>query len=269
MEMIDKDRHVSLMGILNLTPDSFYEPSRYNMSILDSGADIIDIGACSTRPGHVPVGAEEEWRRLAPVITHISRHRPDLRISIDSYWSEVVRRVYDRIGPFLVNDVSAGKFDSQLLPTVAELHLPYVAMHDGPAEGVEDVAAFFHDFEEKADRLGIREWILDPGFGFGKSNAQNLRLIGELGELRRFGRKILVGISRKRMTYEPSGLTPQTALSETQRLHMVALNGGADILRVHDVAEARETLARWRGMRRQATVSVPAGDTDVVEERGE
>lgn len=243
-----RQRPVKVMGILNMTPDSFYEPSRYNFSILGSGADIIDIGACSTRPGHIPVGAEEEWRRLSPVIEEIARHHKGLKISIDTYWSEVVRRVYEQIGPFIVNDVSAGSIDRELLPTVAELGLAYVAMHSGPAEGAADVAAFFRKFGENADELGINEWILDPGFGFGKSNAQNLKLLEELGELRPFGREILVGISRKRMTYEPKGLTPQTALEETQRLHLIALDGGADILRVHDVAAARATIAHWRDL---------------------
>lgn len=240
-------RPVQVMGIINLTPDSFYEPSRYNYSIFDSGADIIDIGACSTRPGHTPVGAEEEWRRLEPVIWDISRHHSGLRISIDSYWSEVVRRVYDCIGPFIVNDVSAGSKDPRLLETVAELGLPYVAMHSGPADGIGEVAAFFDEFSVKADKLGIKEWILDPGFGFGKTNEQNFRILEDLGELRRFSRPLLVGISRKRMTWQPKGLSPLTALEETCRLHLKALDGGADILRVHDVEAARDTIAIWRG----------------------
>lgn len=237
------------MGIINLTPDSFYEPSRYNLSIFDSGADIIDIGACSTRPGHTPVGPEEEWRRLAPVVWDISRHHPGHIISIDTYWSEVVRRVYECLGPIIVNDVSCGSIDPQLLQTVAELRLPYIAMHSGPVpNGASDIITFFRDFEQRALELGIDDWTLDPGFGFGKSCEQNLHLLDELGQVREAfpEHSMLVGISRKRMTYEPKGLTPETALEETQRLHLKALEGGADILRVHDVQAARDTIATYR-----------------------
>lgn len=313
---IDNQRPIRVMGIINLTPDSFYEPSRYNLSIFDSGADIIDIGACSTRPGHTPVGEDEEWNRLEPVIWDISRHHPGHTISIDSYWSAVIRKVHKYLGPnFIVNDVSAGSVDPDLLPTVAALHLPYIAMHgfaeasesgqgrsresisrrgelsaneapasaekcsragaSGPAsvQGPESISRrgdlsasraldheqgepgasitdevedFFDNFSAKLSALGIDDWYLDPGFGFGKDVRQNLELLDALPRLRRFHRPILVGISRKRMTWQPLGITPDQALQETGRLHLKALRGGADILRVHDVAQAREVISMYR-----------------------
>lgn len=243
---IDKQRPVRVMGILNLTPDSFYAPSRGNLAILESGADIIDIGACSTRPGHVPVGAKEEWRRMAKTLRQIRADHPDLPLSIDTYWSEVVRRAYDAVGPFIVNDVSAGDEDPEMLSTVAELGLTYIPMHHGPAQDAADVLTWYDDFALKAGYLGIRDWILDPGFGFGKTLEQNFGVFHSLERLQEAGRPVLVGISRKRMVWMPLGLTPETAGEATQCLHLEALERGADILRVHDVPETIATLALYR-----------------------
>ena len=228
-----------IMGILNLTPDSFYAPSRHNMAMLDSGADIIDIGACSTRPGHTPVGAEEEWRRLEPVLRMIAAERPELKISIDTYWSDVVRRAYEVIGPFIVNDVEAGDADPEMLSTVAELGLPYVPMHHTEADSVDEIVTFYEEFEAKANELGIKDWIIDPGFGFNKDVDQNWAILRGLSKLRKFGRPILVGVSRKRMT--------GGSLEVTQQAHEEALRQGADILRVHDVQEAKLTMLRVLG----------------------
>ena len=246
MKKIDPTRNIRVMGILNLTPDSFYAPSRHNMAILDSGADIIDIGACSTRPGHTPVGAKEEWRRMRRTLLQIRREYPDLPLSIDTYWSEVVRRAYDLIGPFIVNDVTAGDGDPQMLATVAALGLTYIPMHHGPAEDASDVLAWYRDFTARTEYQGIRDWILDPGFGFGKTVEQNYGVFHTLEKLQDAGRPILVGISRKSMIWKPLGLTPETAGEQTQHLHLEALERGADILRVHDVPETLETLALYR-----------------------
>ena len=245
---IDKQRPVRVMGILNLTPDSFYAPSRGNLAILESGADIIDIGACSTRPGHVPVGAKEEWRRMKDTLKQIRSNHPDLPLSIDTYWSEVVRRAYDLVGPFIVNDVSAGDEDPAMLSTVAELGMTYIPMHHGPAQNASDVLAWYDDFALKADYQGVRDWIIDPGFGFGKTLEQNFGVFHSLERLQQAGRPVLVGISRKRMVWMPLGLTPETAGEATQRLHLEALERGADILRVHDVPETFATLALYRQM---------------------
>ncbi len=246
MKGIEKQRAIRVMGILNLTPDSFYAPSRGNMAILESGADIIDIGACSTRPGHTPVGAKEEWRRMKRTLAQIRRDHPELPLSIDSYWSEVVRRAYDLIGPFIVNDVTAGEGDPQMLSTVAELGLTYIPMHHGPAENASDVLDWYRDLTAKAEYQSVRDWILDPGFGFGKTMEQNFGVFHTLERLQEAGHPVLVGISRKRMVWMPLGLTPDTAGEATQHLHMEALERGADILRVHDVAETFQTIDRYR-----------------------
>ena len=245
MNTINPQRTVRVMGILNLTPDSFYAPSRHNLAILEAGADIIDIGACSTRPGHTPVGAKEEWRRMKRTLKQIRRDHPDLPLSIDTYWSEVVRRAYDIVGPFIVNDVTAGDADPQMLSTVAEFGLTYIPMHHGPAEDATDVLNWYAELTAKAEYQGIRDWILDPGFGFGKTVEQNFGVFHTLEKLQEAGRPVLVGISRKRMVWMPLGLTPDTAGEATQVLHLEALQRGADILRVHDVPETRQTLAQY------------------------
>ena len=242
MKPIDPNRKIRVMGILNLTPDSFYAPSRGNLAILESGADIIDIGACSTRPGHTPVGSKEEWRRMKRTLLQIRSEHPDLPLSIDTYWSEGVRRAYDLAGPFIVNDVTAGEADPQMLATVAALGLTYIPMHHGPAEDASDILDWYKEFTVKAEYQGIKDWILDPGFGFGKTVEQNFGVFHSLERLQEAGRPVLVGISRKRMVWMPLGLTPDTAGEATQVLHREALERGAEILRVHDVPETLQTI---------------------------
>ncbi len=258
---------IRIMGIVNLTDDSYYAPSRllgagrerlvgHVGAMVAEGMDILDIGACSTRPGSRPVGAEVEWTRLQPALEAIREAFPDLEISIDTYWASVVRKAFEAIGPFLVNDISAGEDDPDMLPAVGALGLPYVAMHKKgtPAtmqaltdydDVVEDVFRYFEMFAERAAAHGISDWILDPGFGFAKTVEQNYRLLADLGRFRAFGRPILVGLSRKSMIYKPLGITPEEALPATQALHMAALERGASILRVHDVRPARETAALY------------------------
>ena len=221
---------IRIMGIVNLTADSFYPPSRMlgGDGRLDAGrfldtvrqmaadgAAWLDLGACSTRPGSSPVSEEAEWERLSPALEMLQSQAPELLplVSVDTFRSGIVRRVHDAIGPFLVNDIS-GAADPEMLPLVASLGLPYVAMHmrgtpetmdsltDYPEGVVTAVHRWFEGFAERASALGIREWILDPGFGFAKSFEQNHELLSELGAFRDFGRPILVGISRKRMVRE-------------------------------------------------------------------
>ena len=246
MKAIDPHRPIRVMGILNLTPDSFYAPSRHNLAILESGADLIDIGACSTRPGSKPVGAREEWRRMKSTLARIRERYPDLPLSIDTYWSDVVRRAYDLIGPFIVNDVSGGDADPRMLATVAELGLTYIPMHHGPAESAGDVLEWYETLAAKTEYQGIRDWIVDPGFGFGKTVEQNFGVFHTMDQLKALHRPLLVGISRKRMVWMPLGLTPDSAGEATQRLHLEALRLGADILRTHDVAATRATVALYR-----------------------
>lgn len=246
MKSIDPNRKIEVMGILNLTPDSFFAPSRYNLPILESGADIVDIGAVSTRLGAAPVHQEEEWKRLRPVLELIRDEFPGRRISIDTFNSETVRRAYDIIGPFIVNDVTAGDSDPRMLLTAGELGLTYIPMHHGPAGNCSDILSFYDGFGIKAEKYGITDWIVDPGFGFGKTLEQNYGIFHDLGRLRTAGHKILVGISRKSMIYKPLGITPEEALPQTSKLHVEALEMGADIIRVHDVEAAFKAVRTYR-----------------------
>ncbi len=282
---MDRNRKIEIMGIVNLTDNSYYGASRCLAedgkadvraamdrigTMVHDGADIIDIGACSTRPGSQGVGAEVEWQRLEPVLEAARKEFPELRISIDTYWSEVVRRCYDKIGDFLVNDISAGEDDPQMLPTVGELGLGYVAMHkrgnpmtmqsltDYPEPGTDGqdhgtmspvtaaVRRYFLDFSAKAESFGIKDWILDPGFGFAKTLEQNWQLMDEMEKVLVPGHRTLVGVSRKSMLYRLFDITPEESLPATQALHMAALQRGTDILRVHDVAEAVRTVEIYR-----------------------
>ena len=268
---------VRIMGIVNLTGDSFYPPSRMLgadgrldralflgrcRQMASEGASFLDLGACSTRPGSAP--------ELLP------------RLSVDTFRGGIVRRVFDAVGPVLVNDISLGQLDEDMLPAVSELGLPYVAMHmrgtpatmdslcDYGGDVVGAVHAYFEGFAELADAMGIREWILDPGLGFAKTPEQCLELLVHLPAFTDFGRPILIGLSRKRLVravseglplpasaYGPnaSGVgVSGTDVSGTNasaagamdiamaRLHRLAIAGGASILRVHDVAAARACL---------------------------
>ena len=253
---------VHIMGIVNLTEDSFYAGSR--TAAADSlaraqqmwadGATVVDLGACSTRPGAPQPSLEEEWARLEPALREMAGHCPS--ISIDTYRSEIVRRAYEIIGPFMVNDISAGQLDPRMLSTVGRLGLPYVAMHmRGTPETMqqftqykdllEDIKAYFRDFAMKAADAGIADWLLDPGFGFSKTLEQNWELLRQLEELQELGRPILVGVSRKSMLYKALGITPEEAMPATQVVQYAALERGARWLRVHDVAEAVRTARLW------------------------
>ena len=254
------------MGIVNLTDDSFYAGSRCAdvqsavariTRMVEEGADIIDLGACSTRPGSAPVGPEEEWRRLEPVLSAVRDGFPDLRISIDTYWSSVVRKAYDLIGSFIVNDISAGEDDSSMLETVGRLGLTYAAMHKRGTpvtmqsltdyyDVTEEVMSYFAAFSVKAHEAGIDDWIVDPGFGFAKTTDQNWQLARDLAGFKKFGRPLLVGVSRKSMIYKKFSISPEESLPAVQVLHMHSLINGADILRVHDVAEAKRTTEIYR-----------------------
>ena len=247
------------MGIVNLTSDSFYAASRCPDAaktvkragkLLDEGADILDFGACSTRPGSLPVGAEEEWERMEPALKAVREAFPEARISIDTYWAEVVRKAYTLIGPFMVNDISAGAMDAEMLATVGALSLPYIAMHmrgtpetmqsltDYDGDIMDSIKTYFEEFSRKAAAAGISEWILDPGFGFAKTREQNWEVLERLGELKCFGRPILAGLSRKSMF----GVKPEDALEATLQAQRTAVAQGATWLRVHDVAAARAPL---------------------------
>ncbi len=266
------------MGILNLTEDSFFAGSRMLRAdgtlderlfsgrvaaMLSEGAGILDLGAVSTRPGAAEVSFEEEWRRLEPALRLLRRDFPSARFSVDTTRSGIVERIYDLAGPFIVNDISAGEDDAAMLSTAARLGLSYIAMHkrgtpatmqsltDYPAGVVPAVVEYFRAFSSRADEAGLKDWILDPGFGFAKTVSQNYELLAGLPTFKEFGRPILVGVSRKSMIYKPLGITPEEALPATQVVHFKALEAGADILRVHDVAAAAQTVQLFQWLRCQ------------------
>lgn len=273
---MERTRKIEVMGIVNITDDSYFAESRCldgqsvdkaverTGRLLEEGADIIDIGACSTRRGALQIGPDEEWRRLEPVLRALSGEFPSARISIDTYWSSVVERAYGLIGSFTVNDISAGEDDPKMLPLVGQLGLPYIAMHKkgtpltmqslcsyppSHREGLSDVSCavsdYFDAFALRAKEYGITDWVMDPGFGFAKDLEQNWTLMREMDKILKPGHKTLVGVSRKSMIYRMFGITPEESLPATQALHMAALDKGADILRVHDVAEAVRTVRIW------------------------
>ena len=253
------------MGIVNLTDDSYFAQSRCTGPeaalsrigrLLEEGADIIDIGACSTRPGSMPVGEDEEWQRLKPVLEEVRNAFPGITLSIDTYWSSVVRRAFDLAGPFIVNDISAGESDPEMVPTVARLGLNYVAMHmrgtpstmqqmtsydSGVTEGV---ASYFRRRVMQLECAGIarQRIILDPGFGFAKNVEQNFELLKGLDSIRALGYPLLVGLSRKSMIYRSLDITPEQSLPGSVALAWQALQGGNTILRVHDVAATMQVL---------------------------
>lgn len=280
--MKNPDRKIEIMGIVNLTDDSYYAPSRCGTSdavsaaleriraLIAEGADIIDLGACSTRPGALPVGPAEEYRRLEPVLEAMAGEFPSQKVSIDTYHSAVVEKSFGLlagiIGPaaardrLLVNDISAGEDDPDMLPLAGGLGLRYIAMHKRGTpltmqslceyrDVVAEVRSYFEDFAAKAREHGVTDWILDPGFGFAKTVDQNYQLLAGLDSLADPDRRILVGVSRKSMIYRKFSIDPEEALPATQVLHMKALQLGADILRVHDVAEAVRTVELYRLLR--------------------
>ena len=260
--------NIHILGIVNVTPDSFYAGSRVQgeaairriEKLFEEGADAIDLGACSTRPGSPQPSLEEEWNRLKPTLTVLDKKYP---ISVDTYRAEIVQRVYDTIGPFIVNDISAGALDPKMLETVGRLGLPYIAMHmRGTPENMQQltdypnnditaaVIAYFKDFSKTAEQYGIKEWIVDPGFGFSKTLEQNYDLLYHLDEVVRAfpEQETLVGVSRKSMIYKKLGITPEEAMPATQVIQFALLEKGATWLRSHDVKEAVQTATLYSTM---------------------
>ena len=251
-----------VMGILNITPDSFYDGGRYTTDltilkraaqIIEEGGHFIDIGGMSTRPGAQEISPEEEIGRLLPAVKIIKREFPDISLSVDTYRSEVVQEVYDEIGDFAVNDVSGGTFDIQMFAKVADLNLPYILMHtkgksatmqNNPRynDVVKEVIFFLSAQVQKLKQSGVCDILIDPGFGFGKSADHNYELLNRLDAFRIFELPVMVGLSRKAMIWKELNLSPDQSLNGTTVLNTLALMGGCDILRVHDVKEAIETI---------------------------
>lgn len=251
-----------VMGIVNITPDSFYADSRTFHadqihrrveSLLENGADAIDLGGYSSRPGADDVTPEEEYCRLASALEIIRRHHPDTIVSIDTFRADVARRCVIDWDADIINDISGGDLDPEMWHTVAELKVPYILMHmRGTPDTMQQMCLYsdvttdvIKDLAQKADKLhqlGVTDIILDPGFGFAKDTNQNFRLMAELRQFKRLGMPLLVGISHKSMIYKALGITPEEALNGTTVLHTVALFNGADILRVHEPREAKEAV---------------------------
>ncbi len=259
-------RTPAVMGIINVTPDSFYSSSRtpaYNSlkqrieKFIDEGVDIFDIGGYSSRPGAEDISAETEFSRLAPAIETIRRIAPGFPISIDTFRSGIAEKCIDEFGVEIINDISGGSLDPEMFDMVAEKKCAYVMMHmrgnpetmSGLTQYDDVVAEVIEDLSFKLARLrekGVADVIVDPGFGFAKSLTQNFRLLDCLPCFKELGAPLLVGISRKSMIWKTLGKTPEEALNGTSVLNTAALLKGADILRVHDVAEAVECIKLTR-----------------------
>lgn len=254
-----------IMGILNLTPDSFSDGGKFNdekaaliqaEKLLKSGTEIIDIGAQSTRPKAEFIAADEEISRIGKVISKIKKEFPETLISLDTFYSDVVKFGFDE-GADIINDISGGQYDAKMFETVGGTGLPYVLMHVNPAYetmhekliSVDIIRELNRYFSEKIQQLrgfGVKDIILDPGFGFGKTVEQNHQIIREL-EFVGFGKyPLLIGISRKSFIYKPLGKSALYINEETQKLHFEVLQKGAKILRVHDVNETKSTLKKFQ-----------------------
>lgn len=251
-----------VMGIVNATPDSFYDGGVYSTDlkilkraeqIVAEGGDFIDIGAMSTRPGAKEISNQEELERLLPAVRMIRKEFSDVSLSIDTYRSEIVQFVYDEIGEFVVNDISGGTFDDRMFETVAGLKLPYILMHTGGKSDVmqqnpvykdvvKDVMLFLSARVQKLKLLGVGDIIIDPGFGFGKTAMHNYELLNRLDAFKIFELPVLVGLSRKAMIWRELEISPAESLNGTTVLNTLAISGGSDILRVHDVRAAVETI---------------------------
>jgi len=250
-----------VMGIINITPDSFYAGSRQqdiaeivkqSGAMLDAGAAIIDFGGQSTRPGAEKLSVDEELRRVIEPIRAVSRQFPTAFISIDTYYAEVARQAVDA-GAGIVNDISAGSMDPDMISTVASLKVPYILMHmKGEPQSMQqkpeyenvtqEVLDFFIKKTDQLRQAGIHDIIVDPGFGFGKTIAHNFELLRNLRVFSMLGNPLLLGISRKSSVYKTLGVTAEQALNGSTVLNTIGLLNGANILRVHDVKEAREAV---------------------------
>ena len=251
-----------VMGIINITPDSFYSGSRVNdeqtlvervRQMLADGADVLDVGACSTRPGSESVDARGEMDRLQWALAAIRREAPDVIVSVDTYRAEVARRCVEEWGADIINDISGGTLDDEMFNTVARLRVPYVLMH---MRGTPETMSSLTDYDnvtadvlewiarriDELRQMGIADIIADPGFGFAKTMEQNYEMLARLEAFHALDAPLLVGVSRKRMIYTPLGCDAVAALNGTTVVNTIALERGAHILRVHDVKAAAEAV---------------------------
>lgn len=251
-----------VMGIINATPDSFYDGSRVPepaqaiekaREMIEQGVDILDVGAVSTRPGSQEISETEELERLSPVLEALREAFPDFPVSVDTWRASVARTVKERFEIQLINDISAGTLDPDMFPTMAQLGIPYIIMHmqgtppnmqDDPAyeNVVDEVLQFFAERVYKLSLLGVNDIVIDPGFGFGKTLEQNYMLLGQFDSFKMLELPLMAGISRKSMIYKLLESEPDDALNGSTAAHMALLLKGARLLRVHDVKAAVETV---------------------------
>jgi dihydropteroate synthase len=249
------------MGIVNVTPDSFYAGSRVQSpavalqrcgELLEQGADLLDIGGVSTRPGSEPVSEQEETERVLPLIENIMAHFPSAILSVDTFRPEVAKKAV-AAGASIINDISGGRWYPEMLDTIATLQVPYVLMHSTGnwnelhsippnRKVVEDVYDYFTERMEACRQAGIHDVILDPGIGFGKTIPENFELLKHFSVFTHWGKPLLLAVSRKSMIYKTLGTTPEAALNGTSILHTAGLLQGASIIRVHDPGAAREAI---------------------------
>ena len=255
------------MGVLNVTPDSFFDGGRYKTpaailkqteKMLKEGAHFIDIGACSSKPGAAGVSEDQEKERLLPIVALLIKEFPDIVLSIDTFRSGVAKEAAHR-GAAMINDISAGNLDPNMIPTVAALGLPYIMMHmkGNPSnmqsqsqykQLLQDIILYFSEKVEVAKSHGLYDLIIDPGYGFAKTTEQNFTLLKHSQLLLNLELPILTGLSRKSMIYKTLGTTAEKALNGTTALHMQALLNGSHILRVHDVAAAVECVTLFNAL---------------------
>jgi len=258
-----------VMGILNVTPDSFFDGGRFfdvdkavghAVSMIEQGADIIDVGACSTRPGADLLSAKIELDRLLPVLSALRKMFPDIVLSIDTFRAEVAETVVQQIGDVVINDISGGQLDEMMFETVARLKVPYVLMHmQGTPQNMQNKPSYSNVTKEviktlsegvyRLHELGVSDVIIDPGFGFGKTLEHNYELFNHLDAFRFFELPLLVGVSRKSMIYKLLGHDSQHSLNGTTVLNTLALQAGASILRVHDVVAAVEAVSIYEKLK--------------------
>jgi len=251
-----------VMGIINVTPDSFFDGGKYKTDkkvvkraeeILDQGGTVIDIGAVSTQPGKEGISTKEEIDRLLPAVKAVKKEFPDAFLSIDTYRSWVALKIIEECGPCIVNDVSGGNFDVHMFDTIGKLGVPYILMHmqgtplkmqENPVyeDIIRDISLFFTERVKQLTKSGVKDVIIDPGFGFGKLLEHNYELLNRLDSFKVFQLPLMVGMSRKGMIYKLLGTNADEALNGTTVVNTLALMGGADILRVHDVREAVEAI---------------------------
>jgi dihydropteroate synthase len=251
-----------VMGILNITPDSFYKGSRYNADeeiikaagrMIEEGADILDVGGYSSRPGAKDISLEEESKRVLKAIKLITREFPEAIISVDTFRADLAREAVVECGAHMINDISGGDADSKMFVIVENLNVPYIMMHmkgnprtmqNNPVyeDVVSDILKWFGERILKLQSVGVKDIIIDPGFGFGKTIGHNFELLRRLNDFSIISLPLLVGISRKSMIWKTLNITADEALNGTTALNVIALVNGADILRVHDVKEAVQTV---------------------------